>query len=583
MKKFLSFFTLAFLMMAGAWAAEYLGSVKRYDQLSNGMKIALKCCSQTNGGYLYLTTGKVTSKADFDNTCTFVLEDAGNGKFKLKSESTGNYIGNNASVVSSTSATAFTLQNPSTNFNGDTSLTENINECTRFADGTNFLNCQNLGTDAKFANGTGAWSFFKVYEVVENYSLVILGPNDAKVTYNGIEYTTGQTLSTTGLTSDDIHPAFIPGYTASVSVSSTNITVVYTALPFKVSTSATEGQAWYTIDLKNINGDDRWIYQNGSNASQLGKVKASTTVLTADNWEDYAFCFVADIENEGYKIYAKKNGLGITINNDNDHSPVLVSSAPSTVKVFKQNSDIYFGLASNKLLSSWSTNDSYVSICTTNYFTGARAVITEVPDFGLKISIGETGYTTFCYNACYAKPADVKAYYCVESPNPDMLTLVEWDKDYLWKQMPYILKGSPNTIYTFEKYNETTIPEENKEEDEAAKTANVLKGIAGDKSMDTELVKTIQQSTHIYVLSKVDGTMGFYNFGGSTLAAHKAFYAPKNTTKVNGFILDFGGLTEGVSTVMGATNLKAGFDIQGRRINKMQKGINILNGQKIIK
>ena len=202
---------------------------------------------------------------------------------------------------------------------------------------------------------------------------------------------------------------------------------------------------------------------------------------------------------------------------------------------------------------------------------------------GLKISIGETGYTTFCYNACYAKPADVKAYYCVESKNPDMLTLVEWDRDYLCMYMPYILKGSANTDYTFEKYNETTIPEENKEEDEAAKTANVLKGIAGDAGQNTEVIRILHQSAHIYVLSKVGGTMGFYNFGGSTLAAHKAFYAPKNTTKVNGFILNFGGLTEGVSTVMGATNLKAGFDIQGRRINKMQKGINILNGQKIIK
>ena len=209
-------------------------------------------------------------------------------------------------------------------------------------------------------------------------------------------------------------------------------------------------------------------------------------------------------------------------------------------------------------------------------FAGVKYVEINISD--ININIGETGYSTFCYSACYAKPAGVKAYYCVESPNPDMLTIVEWDKDYLWKQMPYILKGSANTDYTFEKYDETTITEKSKEEAKTAQEANVLKGI----SSDTNVAKNLF-GTHIYVLSKVGGTMGFYNFGGSTLAAHKAFYAPKNTTKVNGFILDFGGLTEGVSTVMGATNLKAGFDIQGRRINKMQKGINILNGQKIIK
>ncbi|MBQ0164842.1 MAG: zinc ribbon domain-containing protein [Bacteroidales bacterium] len=85
-----------------------------------------------------------------------------------------------------------------------------------------------------------------------------------------------------------------------------------------------------------------------------------------------------------------------------------------------------------------------------------------------------------------------------------------------------------------------------------------------------------------YVFSIVGGNPGFYKFAGTELKGFKAYYKPA-VAHINGFSIDFGGQIVGVSTVMSATNLKAGYDIQGRRINKMQKGINILNGQKIIK
>ena len=85
-----------------------------------------------------------------------------------------------------------------------------------------------------------------------------------------------------------------------------------------------------------------------------------------------------------------------------------------------------------------------------------------------------------------------------------------------------------------------------------------------------------------YVFSIVGGNPGFYKFAGTELKGFKAYYKPA-VANINGFSIDFGGQIVGVSTVMSATNLKAGYDIQGRRINKMQKGINILNGQKIIK
>ena len=85
-----------------------------------------------------------------------------------------------------------------------------------------------------------------------------------------------------------------------------------------------------------------------------------------------------------------------------------------------------------------------------------------------------------------------------------------------------------------------------------------------------------------YVFSIKDGTPGFYKFVGSELKGFKAYYQT-SVASINGFSIDFGGQTVGVNSVISATNLKAGYDIQGRMINKMQKGINVINGKKIIK
>ena len=96
-------------------------------------------------------------------------------------------------------------------------------------------------------------------------------------------------------------------------------------------------------------------------------------------------------------------------------------------------------------------------------------------------------------------------------------------------------------------------------------------------------VKTIAsaETDGNYVFSIKNSAPGFYKFVGSSLQGFKAYYQT-DVEMAKGFIIDFSGI-EGVNSVISATNLKAGYDIQGRRINKMQKGINILNGKKIIK
>lgn len=169
MKKILFLVVALIMSVTNVWAADALGSIKHYNELTDGMEVALRGCSNSNTNYLYLNGDKANNKLAFDDACTFVLESDGNGKFYLKNKSTGKYIGKSGTdvtvVTSSASATAFALQQVTSC--DDKNLNVSLSDVTRFVDGDMFLNCQASGADAKFSNGTGAWSFFRVYQVVE--------------------------------------------------------------------------------------------------------------------------------------------------------------------------------------------------------------------------------------------------------------------------------------------------------------------------------------------------------------------------------------------------------------------------------
>ena len=114
---------------------------------------------------------------------------------------------------------------------------------------------------------------------------------------------------------------------------------------------------------------------------------------------------------------------------------------------------------------------------------------------------------------------------------------------------------------------------------------NLLKGVLVDTELD------LGATTPNYSLGRKDGKIGFYKFnnGGTTtitLGANKAYLeTAASGGAVKGFTLDFDDLATDINTVQGS-----GFKVQdskiyniaGQRLNKPMKGINIINGQKIV-
>ena len=103
-------------------------------------------------------------------------------------------------------------------------------------------------------------------------------------------------------------------------------------------------------------------------------------------------------------------------------------------------------------------------------------------------------------------------------------------------------------------------------------TANELRGTDADTEADGTM----------YVLAQPEGEeVGFYLATG-TIAAGKAYY--QSTSGVKAFYFGNGDAT-GISDVNVDANLNengAIYNIAGQRLNKVQKGINIINGKKVL-
>ena len=102
---------------------------------------------------------------------------------------------------------------------------------------------------------------------------------------------------------------------------------------------------------------------------------------------------------------------------------------------------------------------------------------------------------------------------------------------------------------------------------------NVLKGAAEDI-----------EAAGKYVLAQVDEKVGFFKATTGTIKAGKAYL--ESAFGVKGFIFaedEAIGEATGIANVEKTVENGAIYNLAGQRISKMQKGINIINGKKILK
>lgn len=193
----------------------------------------------------------------------------------------------------------------------------------------------------------------------------------------------------------------------------------------------------------------------------------------------------------------------------------------------------------------------------------------DLPPTSYTLTISECGLSTLYLPRNAIVPDEVTAYVCSET-NGNSLHATALDSNILKANVGYIIEGAQGNHvfdYTTQAYTGTLSDE-----------FHTLQGV----NEDTSVASAVKAGYTPFVLSDIDCRKGFYRFEGTTLKANRAFYQRQASASVQGFILDFGE-PDGISTMMTSADLQGAYDLQGRRINKMQKGINILNGRKIIK
>lgn len=83
-----------------------------------------------------------------------------------------------------------------------------------------------------------------------------------------------------------------------------------------------------------------------------------------------------------------------------------------------------------------------------------------------------------------------------------------------------------------------------------------------------------------------DGTkLGFFHWDGTTLGANRAYVAGSTGGNVKGFYLNFDELVDGIKGIDNGQSTKddaAIFNLAGQRLSKLQKGVNIVNGKKVL-
>lgn len=187
-------------------------------------------------------------------------------------------------------------------------------------------------------------------------------------------------------------------------------------------------------------------------------------------------------------------------------------------------------------------------------------------------------YGTLILPINYIRPNNVKLYSC-EADVDGVLTLVEFTDG-----------GTKNKPFIVEYTDEATLPTT-----EAANTYQFIgykSGAATTNQTEGWLTGVLEDDQYVpaggYILAKKDDVLGFYQVGADNVKAaakYKCYLQPTSQTSAQlAYFFNRDDATTAITNLLnGGENGKVEiYDLSGKRLNNLQKGVNIVNGKKII-
>ena len=303
--------------------------------------------------------------------------------------------------------------------------------------------------------------------------------------------------------------------------------------------------------LKNTAGDQYgYLYGDGTQFIGNGAKPAVSSVV-----------YLEQVENEGYHFYAIKV-QGKYVSNATNSNIVAPSKNP-----------VYFYVDIRKpgvITLSANPDDSFSYLHTANTrgyalvgwlaeSVASQWTVEDATSFEVSLNaVNGKSYATFC------------APFGVTVANAKANTLV-MDASKKFAKFNEIAEVPANTGVLL--VNET-----------GATTATVTINDAAAATVDNNaLVGTLaphaKEAGDLF-LGNNEGVVGFYDWAGTSLAANRAYIPAATAAGVRALLFD--NTTTGVNAATLNNASQKVFDLQGRRVEKAQKGLYIVNGKKVV-
>ena len=333
--------------------------------------------------------------------------------------------------------------------------------------------------------------------------------------------------------------------------------------------------------FKSYYRETQFIYSDASSATTHGlRLK---TINAANPGTDKT-CYFKLIKNgDEWNIQCADNGMywaslsgGSSTTTTGKY--VLLTDAPECTQTITRTGlglfkiqTIYMG-GLTRPLSNYSSDLSTQNYSETSAdFKRSQWYICPVEDeslFGVPITIGATGYSTYVTDKAITIPDGVTAY-GVTGLTSNSLEMTALTGNVLAANEPVILQGDPSSTYYFPGSSETG----------SAITGNFLKG--------TGTAGKAVAANEAYVLYNNNGTAVFRIAAAMTLPAHKAYlpasFVGGSPSGMFNLSEDITGIAPALNGQSSMVNGQSVFDLQGRKVASPKKGqIYIVNGKTVL-
>ena len=205
-----------------------------------------------------------------------------------------------------------------------------------------------------------------------------------------------------------------------------------------------------------------------------------------------------------------------------------------------------------------------------------------VAEHGALLSVDYTlkaKYGTICLPFNYAAPTSWKLCRCYAS-NGNVLTLEQENRNGRW---------GANTPYIVEYTGEVDVPTADapKKYQFIGYGGQALSGVQEDGWLYGVLDESANVPSGSYILSKYNNVLGFYQVEGNNVKACPKYKCYLTVTSdeaspTRAFFFSGNGEVTGIEGIFGNTEKPVIYNTAGQRLNSLQKGVNIVNGHKVL-